>query len=256
MSKEAKTYFFVDESGDPVFFNKYGECLLGEGVSAILLIGFITTKNPTQLRKCLLDLHKEVISDEYFKDVPSIEKTKIAFHAKDDIPEIREKVLKCLKNLEFKAEFIVARKRLDIFTKRHQRNEDIFYNEIITRLFERKLHKSNNVIYFAKRGNKNKQHHLDAAIRSAVLNFENKYNKKVETDTKTLVQVASDEPCLQVIDYMNWIVQRAFIKGEMRYFNYLKEKISLVFDIYDFEKYPNNFYNKNNIFEAKKITPL
>ena len=51
---------------------------------------------------------------------------------------------------------------------------------------------------------------------------------------------------------MNWIVQRAFIKGEMRYFNYLKEKISLVFDIYDFEKYPNNFYNKNNIFDAKK----
>ncbi|MEB3315213.1 MAG: hypothetical protein VKK32_03245 [Candidatus Melainabacteria bacterium] len=79
-----------------IFFNKYGECLLGEGVSPILLIGFITTKNPTQLRKCLLDLHKEVISDEYFKDVPSIEKTKIAFHAKDDIPEIREKVLKCL----------------------------------------------------------------------------------------------------------------------------------------------------------------
>ena len=34
----------------------------------------------------------------------------------------------------------------------------------------------------------------------SALNFENKYNKKVETDTKTLVQVASDEPCLQVID--------------------------------------------------------
>ena len=53
-----------------------------------------------------------------------------------------------IKTLNFKAEFIVARKKIDIFRRRHNNNEDIFYNEIITRLFERKLHKQNNVIFF------------------------------------------------------------------------------------------------------------
>lgn len=71
------------------------------------------------------------------------------------------------------------------------------------------------------------------------------------------MQTPSDEPCLQIVDYVSWVVQRAFIKGEMRYFNFLKEKISFICDIYDFEKYPNNFYNKKtNLFDVKKITPL
>lgn len=257
MDEKSKSYFFVDESGDPTFFNRRGECLLDRGcISPILLLGFIKTKDPKILRKAILELHEEIINDSYLKDIPSMKKTKTAFHAKDDCPEVREKVFKLLKQLDFKSEFVVARKRLDIFTKRHKRNEDVFYNEIVSRLFERQLHQDDNVIYFAKRGNKAKQQHLESAIQTALLNFESKNSKKVETDTKVLVQIASDEPCLQIIDYMNWIVQRAFIKGEMRYFNYLQEKVSLICDIYDFDKYPKTFYNKTNIFDVKKITPL
>lgn len=251
------TYFFVDESGDPIFFNQKGECLLDKGlVSPILVLGFITTNSPSTLRHELLKLKEEVIADEYLQAIPSLTKTKIAFHAKDDAPEIREKVFKLLKKLDFKAEFVVARKRLDVFIKRHKKDEDIFYNEIVSRLFERKLHKQNNVIYFSKRGNKSKQKHLESAIQTALINYEKKSNTKIEVDTKILIQVPSDEPCLQIIDYMNWIVQRAFIRQEMRYFDYLKEKISFVCDIYDFDKYPKSFYNKVNPFDTKKITPL
>ncbi len=251
------TYFFVDESGDSTFFNKKGECLLDQNlVSPILILGFITTNDPISLRRELIRLKEEIITDEYLQAIPSLTKTKIAFHAKDDAPEVREKVFKLLKTLDYKAEFIVARKRLDIFIKRHKKDEDIFYNELIARLFERKLHKQNNVIYFSKRGNKLKQKHIESAIQTAVINFEYKHNTKVESDTKVLVQVPSDEPCLQIIDYMNWIVQRAFIRQEMRYFDYLREKVSFICDIYDFDKYPNSFYSKSNPFDAKKITPL
>jgi len=201
------TYFFVDESGDPNFFNKKGECLLDQKLaSPILVLGFITTSDPISLRRELIRLKDEIAVDEYLQAIPSLAKTKIAFHAKDDAPEVREKVFKLLKKLDFKAEFVVARKRLDVFIKRHNKDEDVFYNELIARLFERKLHKQNNVIYFSKRGNKSKQKHLESAIRTAVINFEHKYNTKIESDTKVLVQVPSDEPCLQIIDYMNWIV--------------------------------------------------
>lgn len=168
-------YFFVDESGDPCFFNKRGECVLEkEGCSSILLLGFIRTTDPKPLRKAVLDLSDEIKTDEYLKDIPSIKKTSVAFHAKDDAPEIREKVFKLIKTLDFKAEFVVARKRLDVFTKRHKRDENIFYNEIVSRLFESKLHQQNNIIYFAKRNNKSNQKHMESALQAAVLNFENK----------------------------------------------------------------------------------
>jgi len=55
---------------------------------------------------------------------------------------------------------------------------------------------------------------------------------------------------------MNWAVYRAFTKAEERYFNYVKEKVSLLVDIYDFKNYPNNFYNRSNKFSVKKISPL
>ena len=253
-------YFFVDESGDPTFFNKRGYLLTErEGCSPVLIIGFIKTKKPQEIRQAINKLHKEIEEDEYLKSIPSIIKTNKAFHAKDDCPEVREKVFKLIKKLDFKAEFIVARKKVEVFSKRHKRNEDIFYNELITRLFEKKLHDGNNIIYFSKRGSKSKQHHFQQAVQSAIINFEEKHNIKVETETKIHVQTPSVEICLQVVDYMNWIIYRAYTKREMRYFEFLKEKVSLVWDIYDFEKYDkksNNFYNKKNIFDVSKITPL
>jgi len=252
-----KLYYFVDESGDPTFFDAKGNCIVGtEGCSPILILGFIKTEKPEEIRRALSTLTKEIKNDDYLKTIPSVKKSSVGFHAKDDCPEVREKVFKLLKILPFKCQFIVARKRLDVFTRRHQKNENIFYNEIITRLLENKLHKSDCVIYFSKRGNQLKQIHLDNAIRSAILNFEGKTNKKVETGTKLFIQVPTTEPCLQVVDYMNWAVYRAFTKKDDRYLSFLQEKISFICDIYDLKKYPNNFYSKMNPFALNKISPL
>jgi len=249
-----ENYFFVDESGDPTFFNHNGRCIIGEkGASPLLIIGFASTHDPSSIRKFFSALHATIAQDEYLKAIPSIKKTLRSFHAKDDCPEVREKVFKLIKTLDFKAQFVVARKNIDVFIKRHQRNENIFYTEIVTRLFERSLHKSHNIIYFSKRGSQVKQRHLVQAIQSAILNFEWKYGVKVETQSKILIQIPTDEPCLQLIDYLNWMVYRAYTKREMRYFNFLKEKISLIIDIYDFDKYPKNFYNRNNPFDIIKL---
>lgn len=59
-----------------------------------------------------------------------------------------------------------------------------------------------------------------------------------------------------VIDYLLWAVYRVFLKGELRYYNYLKEKYSLIVDIFDFEKYPGNYYTKDNPLDVNKISPL
>jgi len=253
------TYFFVDESGDPKFFNKYGKNIVGtEGCSKILILGLIRTFYPNNIRKEIAKLLKSISKDEYLQAIPSVNKTITkGFHAKDDAPEVREKFYKLIKGFNFKAEFFVARKDEKTFLKRHKGRENIFYDEMIIKLFQNKLHKTKkNKIYFAIRGNKKRQIPLEEAINTAKLSFEKKWDKEVDSDCEIIPQSPIGEPCLQVTDYMNWAIYRAFTKAEERYFNYVKEKVSLIVDIYDFKKYPNNFYNKRNKFTVKKISPL
>jgi hypothetical protein len=259
MNDKKTTYFFVDESGDPKFFNKYGKNIVGtEGCSKILILGLIRTYYPNHIRKEILKLLNIIAKDEYLLAIPSVNKTiNIGFHAKDDTPEVREKFYKIIKKLDFKAEFFVARKDEKIFMKRHKGKENLFYDEMIIKLFQNKLHKTrNNKIYFAIRGDKKRQLPLEEAIHTAKLTFEEKWNKEVNSNCEIIPQSPVGEPCLQVADYMNWAVYRAFIKAEERYLNYVKEKISLLVDIYDFNNYPKNFYNRRNQFFLKKISPL
>ena len=73
-------YFFVDEAGDPTFFDRNGKNIVGaEGCSKILILGFIRTNNPDDSRRAILDLHDEISNDPFYKGVPSLEKTKICF---------------------------------------------------------------------------------------------------------------------------------------------------------------------------------
>ena len=251
-------YFFVDESGDPTFYNRYGKCIVGEeGCSKILILGFIRTENPKAIRLALSTLKNEISKDEYLKKIPSLAKSLLAFHAKDDCSEIREKVFKLIKTLDFKAEFIVARKQEVIFRKKHQSKEDKFYHDLTAKLFENKLHRAKkNSIYFAVRGSITRQELLDEAIDVAKKNFERKWATKIDTSILVYPQQPSDEPCLQVVDYMNWVIQRAFVRGEERYYDFIKEKISFLLDVYDNDKYPNNYYNEKNVFAVNKISPL
>ncbi len=257
-TSQNKNYFFVDESGDPYFYNRHGEFIVGkEGCSKILILGFIKTESPEIIRQKLNQLHLEIANDEYLASIPSIKKSIESFHGTDDSSEVREKVFKLLKELPFKSEFIIARKNEAVFKKRHLKKPNIFYDDLVTKLFQNQLHTSKeNVIYFAVRGNRARQEPIEDAIRTAVLSFEEKKKIKIDTEIQILPQRPVGEPCLQVVDYMLWAVQRAFNKGEMRYLNFLKEKISLLVDIYDFDKYPDNYYNRRNTFDIKKISPL
>lgn len=60
----------------------------------------------------------------------------------------------------------------------------------------------------------------------------------------------------QVIDYVNWAVQRAFVKKETRFYKFIEGKIKYLVDIYDTQKYPKNFYSNKNRFDTNKISPL
>lgn len=256
--QEKTTYFFVDESGDPTFYDRNGNLIVGkEGVSKILLLGFIRTEDSKPIRQALQKLRLKLSNDKYLQGIPSLEKSLISFHAKDDSPEVKETVYKTIIDLDFSAELIVARKIKSIFKNKYQRSEEKFYDDLISKLFENKLHVSQiNEIYFAVRGSRLRQQPLEEAIEKAVKKFEEKWNTKVTSQIKIYPQRPSGEPCLQVADYINWAVQRAFVKGDMRFYKFIEDKISYLVDIFDIDKYPKNFYNRKNKFDIAKISPL
>lgn len=256
--QDGHNWFFVDESGDPMFYDRKGNLVVGQpGCSPILLLGFVETTDPHSLRQSILQLQQEIIHDAYFQGVPSLEKTKLAFHAKDDLPEIRYRVYKHLATLEFRAQFVVARKSERIFQNQFGGSSSVFYDSLITRLFQNVLHRyETNSIIFAKRGSRDRQQPLQQAIQQGKERFEANWNTAIQTEITIQAQRPRGEPCLSIIDYMNWAVYRAFTRGEMRYFDTIANKVSLLVDLYDYKNYPKNWYSKKNPFHINKITPL
>ena len=209
-------YFFVDESGDTTFYNRNKEWVVGnEGVSKILIMGFIRTTEPEFLRDNLNRLHKEIANNSYFHGVPSITKTNLAFHAKDDIPEVRYEVFKLLNNLPFSCNVVIARKTKKVLDKFNGNTND-FYDSLITNLFKNILQTSNNnYIYIATRGNRKRQAPLEQAIQKSIEYSEKTLKSHIDSKQIILPQSPSGEPCLQIVDYCNWGIQRAFFCSVM-----------------------------------------
>jgi hypothetical protein len=120
-------HYFVDEAGDPTLFNRKGHLIIGgDGCSNYFILGKMEIDEPAEVERELEAPRVELLVDPYFKDVPSMQpknrKTAIAFHAKDDLPEIRREVYKLLlkKNLRF---YAVVRDKRDLATYVQQQNE-------------------------------------------------------------------------------------------------------------------------------------
>ena len=105
-------------------------------------------------------------------------------------------------------------------------------------------------------GNVVRQDNMQEAINDAILAFKSKWKKENTNNIRVIIQKSSEESMLWAVDYVLWTIQRAYEKGEFRYYNYLKDKISLIIDIFDTKKYPKNYYSQKNLLEAKKIDPV
>jgi len=260
---EDKTrYFYVDEAGDPNFYGKGKKVIVGqEGCSLTLILGYVVVEDPHPLRDALEKLRSEIAEDEYLQQVPSVEKTLRAFHAKDDCPEVRYLVYRLVKRFDFNVQARVARKIEPLFRKNYHGKRDLFYDDLVSRLFRDSLHTATrNVICFARRGNRSRQRQLRDAIDHAIASFRQRWNADVDVEIDVQTAFPSQEPMLQVIDYANWALQRAFERSQMRYFEFLRDKYQLVVDEFDTEKYgkrESNLYDrKRNPFDIEKVSPL
>lgn len=235
-AKAGSSWFFVDESGDATFYDKKGNLIVGKaGCSPHFILGFIETQDPHALRMTLSELRRNIANEPSFSKIHSLDRSLQAFHAKDDHPTIRDLVFSKLPGMDFRAEFIVIRKigLEGEFRKRFRGDGNHMFDQVTSMLFENVLHRyQSNTIFFSARGNRLRHTPLHNAIRYAINEFEQKAG--VETGCEFLVQAQrpGGEPCLSVIDYMTWAVQRAFLHKDFRYYDIVQDKISNILDRY------------------------
>ncbi len=184
------------------------------------------------------------------------------FHAKDDVPEVRREVFKLLVENPVKVQVVIRRKSVlahlakqtfSIMQIKLSAND--IYDDLVKRLFRNLLHKADsNIIYFSKRGKKNRTNALADAIEKAKLNFEKKYNKRSDKPVNIISSSPKDKIGLQIIDYYLWALQRMFERKEDRYFELLKDNYSLIIDLDDKRKTEyGEYYSSRNRISLKKI---
>jgi len=267
-SKSKEFYHrFLDEAGDTTFFGKGGTPIVGktEGVSYAFILGMVKFKEPlNEIRKRIIELGEEVENDKYLSEVPSIQKKKnnkgFYFHATDDVPEVREKFYKLIKSIDLSFEAVVGRKNYSIFSSKHNSREEEFYGDMLSHLLKNKFQMGGKLILtISERGSSTKNQNLEKALEKAKGRFSTvKPEKDIETNIVFNIQNPIKEPLLCIADYLCWAVQRVFERGEMRFYNYIEEKVSLVIDIYDSENYKGNknyYTGKNKLSSKNRLSP-
>src|SRR5260221_5273240 len=85
--------YFIDESGTPTLFGHRGKPIVGMETSRYFLLGKLDVDDPDALGNALRELRQTLLADPFFNTAPSMQpeagKTALAFHAKDDLAEVR-----------------------------------------------------------------------------------------------------------------------------------------------------------------------
>jgi len=239
--------YFVDEAGDGILFDRRGRIIVGtEGCSRFFVLGLLDVPDPETLSREMGALRAYLLTDPYFKGVPSMQpeakKTALAFHAKDDVPEVRREVLRLLTGHSLRF-FAVVRDKCKVIEYVRQRNErdpsyrynpNELYDYLVRRLFKNLLHKDDEYnIYFARRGKSDRT----AALRRALETARNRFSMQWRTTSTAPIYVIPSTPPahvgLQAVDYFLWALQRLYERREDRYVELLWPAFRLVHDLDD-----------------------
>ena len=266
LNAEESSHRFLDEAGDPNFFKKGRILAIGEqGISLAFSVGMVKFKgNLHTLRNDIWRIQNEVAQDDYLNRIVSVAK-KISqggfyFHATDDPPEVRERLFRYIHDLDCSLEIVVARKIPALFAKKHHNRVSEFYADLLSHLIKKKLKSGQRlVLNIADRGASTKNANLSLALEKAYERFTTRWKPEDICSTVVFnVQTPRTEPLLCVADYLCWSVQRVFERGDLRYYEFVRNKIALVTDLYDIENFKKgeNFYTRERPLTPKnKLSP-
>jgi hypothetical protein len=263
----AISHRFLDEMGNPTFFGKGKECVIGhQGVSLGFGMGIAKIERPlAEVREEIRTLQQQVTDDPLLNTLPSVVKRVnrggFFFHACKDTPDVRTVFLHYLRELPCSIEVVVARKIPSLFARKHHGQEDEFYADLLAHLIKNRLKKAHQlVLNVAARGSSTRSKVLNESLMKAIGRAGRKWGEdRLQAKVVFNVQTPLTEPLLCVPDYLNWAVQRVFERGETRYYDYLKDKIRLVVDLYDQAIYAGsgNYYDpkRHPLTAQNKLSP-
>jgi hypothetical protein len=233
-------HYFVDEAGDLTVFDSGGRSKVGhDGVSRCFLMGVAEIREPLMATARLEALRLELLRDPYFAHAPSLRveygKTARAFHAKDDLPEVRWRVFEQLRRLDINVA-VALRQKVAIErdaragfestgTKWHVHDT---YDGLVTQLFVGRFdHRCSHRTTFALRQKSSRNAALVRALEraSAVVPH--------TPDFLVLSSQSSKSIGLQIVDYYLWTVQRLFERAEGRFFAGMAGQFEYVWDLDD-----------------------
>ncbi len=237
--------FFVDEAGDPTLFDAKGRIVVGEpGCSKYFILGKMRVDDLPNLAGELETLRSELLTDPYFKGVPSMQperrKTAIIFHAKDDPAEVRREVFKLLTRHPLRF-YAVVRDKNELLAYVRQQNErdkdyryrgDELYDSMVSELFGKFHGVSDQVnICFAKRGSRNRNQALREALKKANQTFLANFGFSNNTEMEIASSTPEHEAGLQAVDYFLWAVQRFYERSEERYIELIWPQVAEIHDL-------------------------
>lgn len=176
-------------------------------------------------------------------------------HASYDNLEVRVKFAEFLRKLEgFEFYCVVGRKRLDIFHKKHKRNETEFYFDLVTHLIKNRLD-NEDTFYQAllSARNKNTQYKLIEAIENALQSDNAKRELPLKIKYNCEIVLSRETPELSIVDYLLWAIQRYLLQGDKRFYSALEAKYSLIIDLYDTDGEAPKYYDSNNRLDIGKV---
>jgi len=228
-------------------------------VSSFFILGLVQAADPAHATSEMENLRQALLQDPYFKDVPSMQpaarKTALAFHAKDDVPEVRREVFGLLTKLDFKFSVVVKTmsKVLEYVRSRNEMDSDYrytpseLYDLTVRMLFRQRLHRHQEYrIFFAQRGRKDRSRALRVQLESAREKFLAKAGKSAASRIEVQPAYPWEQPCLQIADYCLWAVQRLYSAEEDRYLSLLWPKLSLLHDVDDISQTAYGVYHTRN----------
>jgi len=173
---------------------------------------------------------------------PEAGKTYFAFHAKDDIPEVRHEVFSMLRKADVKFLAVVRRKErvLEYVRQRnmsdpmYRYNPNELYDYMVRVLFKKLLHKEEYYeITFAKRGNQDRTEALRASLIHAQRRFAEKWGKKVNSEINIFAKSPIESAGLQAVDYFLGRYNACTNVTKSIYLEYLWPNYRLVHDLDD-----------------------
>ncbi len=250
-------YYFVDEAGDPTLFSTKGKTIVGKpGCSRWFMLGLLEVPDPAALSLQMESLRRDLLTDPYFTGVPSFDprqnKTAVAFHAKDDLPEVRREVFALLRKFPGLRFLAVVKDKLTVVEyvrSRQKRNPgyryrtDELYDLLVRRLTKKRLHKAPEyIICFASRGRKDRTEALRTELLKAREHFIQAQRYPHTSNLYVRSCPSKQNTGLQAVDYFLWALQRLYTRGEERYWNYVWPSCKLIIDIDDTREHPYGMY--------------